>query len=762
MMVRPRQMVFIAATALGALAVIFVAWSLVPLFQSPPAEKGPTRLLFRDGTPLYDVLPESGERQEPVELTALPGHVAKAVVAAEDERFYRHQGVDVPAILRAAWSNIRAREVVSGASTLEEQLVKNLYFAVSKRTVLQKMREAVAAFAWSATHSKEQTLEAYLNSVPSGNGARGIGAAARSYFHTAPEDLNTAQAAMLAGVIAAPSAYDPFLHTDKARARQSWVLDRMVALGFLPSAEREGLRDVTTPVFAPRHAIAAPHAAFRILDDVEQTIPDIREGGYVITTTLDPTLQSQLERSIANRLNQLEGKNVSNAASVAIDPRTGSVLAYVGSADYFDDAIAGRVDMAAAKRQPGSALKPFLYLLAFLRGIPPAAPIADTPVRFTSADGEPYYPRNYNYRFYGPVTLRDALGSSLNVPAVKLLDQMGLADFFSFLRAFNISFPESPDHYGLGIVLGGGEVTLFETTNAYASLARGGRTGDAHFVDRVTNARGQTVYQPRSLKTHAVSTDESRLALASQQLADVLSDTTARTIAFGERTALDTGRKIAAKTGTTRDFRDNWAFGYTPDFALGVWVGNADNRPMDGVSGIAGAVPIWADVMRERFRSAEISWEPMDGLIARDVCVPSGMLATELCAKRRLERFIPGTEPTEPDVWYTRCADGHVALNPPDEYRVGAADLGCAADGQPPRILTPLEGDTYAQDTLIGPEAQGIPFTASRAWEGKYIWHLDGRKIESTSNPYLWTPEPGNHVLELEGAAGTIRFSVEE
>jgi penicillin-binding protein 1C len=762
-MIFGKRRVVIFAAVFTAGVVAFVIWSVSPLWNAPPQPKPPTKVLFRDGSPMYEVLPETGERQQPVKLGDVPRSVTDAIISAEDQRFYRHHGVDALALLRAVWSNVTRQTVVSGASTLEEQLVKNLYFFSSKRTFVQKVREAIAAFAWSATHSKEQTLEAYVNAVPFGSGMRGIGSASRVYFQTDAKDLNTAQAAMLAGVIAAPSAYDPFLHTDKARTRQSWVLERMVASGSLTPDERQRLGDVKTPIFAPRHSIAAPHAVFRILDELETTIPDIREGGYAITTTLDPSLQSQLERSVAHRLDQLDGKNASDAAAVAIDPRSGDVLAYIGSADYFNDNISGRVDMAAAKRQPGSALKPFLFLLAFLRGVPPSSPVADTPVRFTSADGQPYYPRNYDYRFHGPVTLRDALGSSLNVPAVKLLDRLGLRDFFGFLGAFGVTFPEPPDYYGLGIVLGGGEVTLFDTTNAYAALARGGYAGDAKLVERVTDVKGQTVLSVSKPETLPVFLDRERLALASQLLTDVLSDPTARTMAFGERSQLNTGRRIAVKTGTTYDFRDNWAFGYAPDLALGVWVGNADNRPMDGVSGIAGAVPVWADIVRERYRdTGEIPWNFSPGLASLEVCIPSGLLPTDLCSKRRVEKFIPGTEPTAQDTWYMRCADGRVALNPPDEYRTGAVDVGCETAGRAPRILTPLSGDTYALDRLVDAEAQGIPFTASTQPGGQSVWRLDGQAIKTASNPYLWNPVPGEHVLELQGASGTIRFSVQE
>lgn len=712
---------------------------------------------------MYEVLPAEGDRQDPIKLNDLPKVVTDAIVAAEDERFFQHRGVDASALVRATWQNIRAREVVSGASTIEEQLIKNAYFPQAPRTVVQKIREAAAATAWSLTHTKEETLEMYLNVVPYSGGIRGIGAAAHAYFHTGAANLNTPQAAMLAGVIAAPSAHDPFLHTREARERQSFVLDRMVELGSLSATDREALKEVTIPVFVSAHPIHAPHAVFRILSDLEQTIPDIRQGGYVIHTTLDAALQSKIESTVTRRVEGLRDQHVTNAAAVAMSPQNGEVLAYVGSVDYFDEAASGKVDMAAAKRQPGSALKPFLYLLAFLRGMPPSAPLADIPVRYVSADGQPYYPRNYDYRFHGVVSARDALGSSLNVPAVNLLNQIGLQDFFGFLKAFGITFPQPPDHYGLGIVLGGGEVTLFDATNAYAALARGGRFTNASLVRKVTRTGGETIFQASTPHFTSVISDESRLALGTRLLTDVLSDKTARVRAFGEGNLLDTGNRIAVKTGTTRDFRDNWAFGYTPDFALGVWVGNANNRPMEGVSGITGAVPMWADVMRERYRGTSVVWsDPYEGLVTRDVCVPSGQLATSLCSTRRKELFIPGTEPTEPDTWFVDCSGGRIGFEPPPEYRVGIGNAGCDANTSSlTLILTPLNGDVFTRDALIDSRAQGIPFTSTRPSEERQIWRLDGQAIETFINPYLWTPTPGEHVLGLDGVTSTIHFTVE-
>ncbi|MEN9558223.1 MAG: penicillin-binding protein [Candidatus Parcubacteria bacterium] len=669
----------------------------------------------------------------PVRLTDLPSAVADAVVAAEDARFYEHHGVDVIAIMRAAWGNVRAGEVVSGASTIEQQLLKNQYYhATTRRRVMQKVREAIGAVAWSVTHTKEETLEAYLNTVPFGRQARGIEAASQLYFHTAARDLNLAQAAMLAGIIAAPSAYDPIRNTEAAQARQAFVLREMQARGMLAEDAVAMIAEVRTPVFAPAHPIHAPHAVFRILEEVERTIPDIREGGYTIVTTLDPALQQALESRITARLAELGPKRVGNAAAVAIAPQTGEVLAYVGSADYFNDGISGRVDMAAAKRQPGSALKPFLYLLAFLQGIPASSPIDDSPVRFENAAGMPYEPQNYDGRFRGMVTLREALGSSLNVPAVRLLDRVGLSSYVNFLGAFGLSFPNPPEHYGLGIVLGGGEVTLFDATNAYAILAREGRAGGASLVQEVRRGTKKIVERAPLAGTPVVS-NATQLALGTRLLTHVLADPTARVMSFGQWNLLDTGWRVAVKTGTTPDFRDNWAFGYTPDFALGVWVGNADNRPMDGVTGVTGAVPIWADMMRDRLQgTGDVPWHLEEGLVRQEVCVPSGIAATPACLKRRQEWFIPGTEP------------------PTSEAVQGL------------RILSPLDGDRFYTDTRVAEGAQAVAFKASALTNGTAVWILNGERIETSQNPFFWKPVPGSHTLSLEGVSGGIHFSVSE
>lgn len=778
----------IAALAAGFAA--FVVWSVIPVAQGAPVQAS-TKILARDGSLLYEAGSPRG-LSTPVQLDAVSPAFLKMVVASEDTRFYRHHGIDWRSLVRVARDVVLYGRATGGASTIEQQVVKNLFFPGRPRTVVQKLREMAAAAYWARTHTKNETLAAYVNTVYFGNQAYGIQAAAERYFHSSAKDLSIAESAMLVGVIPAPSAADPYAHRSEANKRERKVLDRMAEIGVISADERETARASDVVVFAPRHEIAAPHFVLRVLGELEERIPDIRTGGYIVRTTLDPALQTVAEASVSRRLAKLGEQNVNDAAVVAMDPSTGEVLAYVGSASYFDDAIQGQVDMAAAKRQPGSALKPFLSFAAFLQGKTPATVVADLPVRFDTADGKAYYPRNYNHKVNGPVSLREALGSSLNIPAAKLLDDVGLESFFRILARFGLDFPEQPDHYGLGVVLGGGEVSLADATRAYAELARSARAVPFTTVLEIRDARGRVVEQASAAKQAPLFDDEGKAAQAAYLVTDILTDPKARARGFGETSLMEIGRRVAAKTGTTKDFRDNWAFGATPDFALGVWVGNADNTPMQGVSGITGAVPIWHDIMADRFeRRDAASWPAPPGIVEREVCVTSGLLANGVCPKTRVEKFMAGTEPTRPDTWYVAldvdAESGFLAtpacqrnvvrktyLRPPSEYDAWLAATGyesppsrdcegheLAQSSSPLTILSPLDGETFERDdALVGAE-QRIPFVAGGERRPAYRWILNGHDLAATDPSFLWDPAPGDYTLGLDGADRQVRFTVQ-
>lgn len=789
-MARRNKFACIGGALVAVLLLAFVAWSVAPL-RHPALPASSTKILDRNGGLLYEVVrPEEGRRTL-ITRADIPPSFVDALIASEDQRFYSHHGVDVIAITRAFKDLVRRQEVVSGASTLEQQVVKNLYFADKQRTIFHKLREATAAIYWSFTHTKDQTLEAYVNTIFFGNQALGLAAASQTYFHKPVQDLTLAESALLVGVIPAPSAYDPYHYWKTARLRQQTVLSRMADQGLISSQEQEEAVTTAIDLFPPRHEIRAPHFVFHVLEILEARYPDIRTGGYTVRTSLDPELQQQAEQIIGRRIAALTNQNVTNGAVLVMSPRSGDVLAYVGSRDYFSEPIQGQVNMVAAKRQPGSALKPFLYFQAFQQGFTPASVIADLPVRFETTDGKPYYPRNYGYRYHGPVSIRESLGSSLNIPAVKVLQSIGLHSFVGLLSRFSITFPEAPDYYGLALVLGGGETSLVDVTRAYASLALSAKSVTPIDVLEVRDRRGvvreQTVQQP-----HEPLFPLSPLAeQAAWLVTDILTDKSARLLSFGSSNLLDIGKRVAVKTGTTKDFRDNWAFGYTPEVVVGVWVGNADNSAMQGVSGITGAVPIWHDVMQAYLNNTkDVQWPKVEGLITRRICVPSGKLAGESCAKKREETFIKGTEPTEVDDWYVEATveakTGLLAtsacrtatmkkifLHPPPEYdawlttkgveRLPTRDCEGRAQGgsTPLTILSPLEGDLFERETLLVPDAFRIPFIAGGERRSIYRWKLNGMPLESNDPTLLWSPQAGIYTLELEGADRRVRFSVQ-
>jgi len=786
-----KRTIIIASLAILAGILAFVVWAVYPVLKPVPVLPS-TKILDRNGELLYEVARQDGGIRTAVKLDKMPTSLTKAVIAAEDQRFYQHSGIDWLGTARAIKDLVVQRRVVSGGSTLDQQLIKNLYFPDRSRSVIQKIREMLAARYWNLGHDKNQTLETYLNAVPFGNQTFGVQAAAQKYFHKDVSDLSLAESALLAGMVNAPTANDPYRHWSTARTRQRYVLNRMLEAGAINLADRDAAIDTDVHIFPPHHDIKAPHFVFKVLDELEIKYPDIRNGGYVVKTTLDPDLQQTITQSMNRRLARLHDQHVTDGAAVALNPQTGEILAYVGSDSYFNEDIQGQVDMASAKRQPGSALKPFMYFTSFMRGFSPSTIVADLPVRFVSADGQPYYPQNYGYKFSGPVSIRNALGSSLNVPAVKVLDKIGLETFMGSLARFGLTFPEPAQYYGLGVVLGGGEVTLMDTTRAYGSLALYGQSVEPIDVLEIKNSNG-SVIQSATKQVHKPLFEDSKLASqAAYLVTDVLTDKQARAGSFGESNMLDIGKRIAAKTGTTKDFRDNWAFGYTPDFVLGIWVGNADNSPMQGVTGITGAVPIWNDVMHSRFdRADDIVWPQVPDIVQRTVCATSGLLANGICPKTRIEKFISGNEPTSQDNWYvsmqvdsktglattvkcpvTANKITKVFLNPPAEYSAWLTSMnieqvpemdceGHVLQNQGPlTIISPLDGDIFERDANVGPSVMSIPFVAGGKRHGTFVWSLNGQSLTGDGPVYSWEPKPGTYTLSLQGADRQITFSV--
>ncbi|MFN8482774.1 MAG: transglycosylase domain-containing protein [Anaerolineae bacterium] len=665
---RDRRTALALALALGASAL---ALALVcrPLFADLPppsaltarAAPAATRITDRQGQLLAEVVDPRQGRRTRVRLAELPPHVTNAVLAVEDAGFRSHPGVDVRGVARAVVQGLLAREAQSGASTITQQLARDVLMSPAERqqrTLLRKAREMLLALRLERAYDKDTLLETYLNEVYFGQLAYGMNAAAQTYFGVPARDLDLAQAALLAGLIQAPAAYNPLVVPQAARARQRDVLALMVKDGMLSPDEAQMAADETLEFTGGGPAFRAPHFTVYVRNLLEQRYGAdlVNGGGLQVTTTLALDVQEMAEATARRYVAQLgearpnePDHHVGGAAVVALDPPTGQILALVGSPDYWQ-ARDGAVNVALAQRQPGSAIKIVTYAAAFGRDLTPATVIADVPTSFQTQEREPYLPRNYDGVWHGPLTLRRALATSSNMVAVKVLDHIGLDAFRETARALGLnSFDE---HQGLALTLGAGEVRLLDLTAAYATFAAEGVYRAPVGILEVRDAEGRSLerWEPTA-GVQAVSPQVAYL------ITDILADDSARIPAFGEESVLHLSRPAAAKTGTTTDFRDNWTLGYTPDLAVGVWVGNPDGTPMVRTSGITGAGPIWHDVMEAAHNGVPIRDFPQPpGLVAAQICETSGLLATALCQRQRSEVFIAGTEPRETDDSYVALA----------------------------------------------------------------------------------------------------------
>jgi 1A family penicillin-binding protein len=632
-----------------------------------------TKIYDRHGHLLYEVAGPAGSHTY-VSLEDISPALWQATIATEDASFFDNPGVDIWAAGRALFQNLREGRLVSGGSTITQQLARNLYLSPdegSSPSLWRKLRESILAIRLSRQLSKDDILELYLNQVYYGNLAYGVEAAARTYFGKPARDLDLAEAALLAGLPQAPAAHDPFLHPAAARERQRTVLSLMVEAGYITDAEADAARRETLRFNPTPFPIEAPHFVVYVQALLDEMLGSerVQEGGLRVYTTLDIDLQAAAEATARRHIDRLRDSDVSNAALVALDPNSGQILAMLGSVDYFDEEIDGAVNVAIAPRQPGSAIKPVLYAAALAMGYTPATPIYDVHTAFTTRQGELFVPNNYDGLYHGIVPLRIALASSYNVPAVRVLRDVGLERFLNLADALGISTFGNRDRFDLSVTLGGGEVTLLDLTTAYAAFASGGLRREPAAILRVEDTSGNVLYewQPPP-EQRALSPQVAYL------ITDILSDEWARAPGFGWATPLSLSRPAAAKTGTTSDWRDNWTVGYTPDLVTGVWVGNADNRPMRHVSGITGAAPIWHDFMEEALQVvAPHAFPRPEGLVEAEVCSPMGGQPGPWCQDRRLELFVAGSEPRQVDDYYRPlrvCAStGELATAacPPDQ-----------------------------------------------------------------------------------------------
>ena len=572
----------------------------------------------------------------------------EATIAVEDREFYNHNGLSFRGIARAVKYNLTfPNKALVGGSTITQQLVKNALLG-SEKTWQRKIKEVILAVLVEQRFSKDEILQMYFNEVPYGGTAYGIEEAAQKYFGKSVREVNLAESALLAGLPAGPTRFSPFgAYPTIAKERQERVLSAMVEAGYLSEAERGAGAQEPLRLKLSNGSLLAPHFVFYVKDELVKQWGEemLEEGGLEVVTSLDLDLQKQVEKIIKEELDYIAHLGVSNGGVLVIRPKSGEILAMVGSKDYFDFNNDGNVNVTLSRRQPGSSIKPINYAVALQNGFTLATIIPDTPITFSSPYQEPYSPQNYDGQFHGNISLRTALGSSFNVPAVKVLAALGVDQMIDMGQKMGITTWEERSRFGLSLTLGGGEIKMIDLAQAYSVLANLGQKIGLTPLLAVKPSIGETNLYDFQDRDKGEFVLDSGVAFL---LNDILSDNYARARAFGLHSLLNIpDKKVAVKTGTSNGLRDNWAIGYTPEFLVAVWVGNNDNTPMSRIaSGITGATPIWrriTDLMLEYYPNT--GWEIPNNVVKTSICRSTGTLPCEGCPQVGEEYFLQGTAP---------------------------------------------------------------------------------------------------------------------
>jgi len=637
----------------------FLGW----LFYDIPSPKNlssgnlpvSTKIFDRNGKLIYEIYAD--QRRTPVDINQIPAYVKDATIAIEDREFYKHHGFSLTGIARAFYKTV-FKGKLEGGSTLTQQLVKNSLLT-PERTIKRKIKEFVLATLVEATYSKDKILEMYLNQIPYGSTAYGIESASELYFGKEAKDLTLAEAALLAGLPAAPTAYSPFgANPERAKVRQELVLKRMVEDGYISQEEADKAKKEELKYAKPQK-LKAPHFTLWVKELLAEKYGDsvVEQGGLRVTTTLDLDLQEFAEEQVASEVGKLKKQNVGNGIALVTRPKSGEILAMVGSKDYFAEDEDGKVNVIFSLRQPGSSIKPLNYALAIENKIITAStPLADIPTCFIISGQPPYCPKNYDNTFHGIQQVRFALGNSLNIPAVRVLALNGIENFIDFAKKMGITTFEDPSRYGLSLTLGGGEVRPYDMAIAFGVFANQGIKVPLNPILKVEDWKGK-VYE--ETKPDEVEGERVLSAETAFIISNILSDNGARSLAFGPSSLLNVKGhpEVSVKTGTTNDRRDNWTIGYTTHILALSWVGNNNNQEMSGaVSGVSGASPIWNLIIKYALDKAEkgeynkndsghgIQPKP-DGVVGTNVCIDSGNKATDdagnpLACPTRFEYFL--------------------------------------------------------------------------------------------------------------------------
>ncbi len=757
-------------TAAAALFALSLLWP--PTLHDHTGGVVSLRVSDREGGMLREVRPDGSGF--PVPLDAVNPVAVRALVATEDRHFYGHFGIDLPALIRALGSNLLSGRIVSGGSTLTMQVARALRRR-DHRGWWDKIAEMHLALRLERHLSKDDILALWLNRVSFGNRAHGIEAASRLYFGKPARDLTAAEATFLIGLPQSPSRYDPFRHPERARARQGRVLAAMERAGLLTPEEHLRLAATPLDLTPPRRVFAAPHLVQSLLR--REHLPDGRTTE--LRTTIEPDLQRTIEALARGHLQRLGALGVGNAAAVVIDNRTGEVLAYMGSVDFWDEEAGGQNDGARMLRQPGSALKPFTYAAALATGTyTPASILPDVETPVLEAGGA-FTPSNYDETYHGPVPLRQALACSYNVPAVRLTREMGPARLLETLHDAGFESLDRPaEHYGVGLTLGNGEVRLLDLARAYAALARGGSLPTLRFIKWRRTASGDTLRAPH-ISPSPLRLDPRVVALVT----DILSDPEARAPAFGRGGPLELPFPCAVKTGTSKDYRDNWAVGYTPRHTVAVWAGNFDGAPMRWVSGVTGAGSLLKAIFLTLGPGGDFEHPP--GLVEVEVCPHSGRLPSHACPARKKELFLAETVPSDTCVVHQLIGiDRRTGLRasadtPPDvveqtlftvypplfhpwmranrlPFPPSAVQPLPVFSRMPPsssdRLLIqyPENGMTFQLDPVLRAPYQRIHLRGStdeRLHDA--AWWIDGERLTDDFHAATWQLRPGRHTITL-------------
>ncbi|MEB3282697.1 MAG: penicillin-binding protein 1C [Lyngbya sp.] len=700
----------------------------------------------RYGQPLGTLLSRDQNHTAVVPLEEVSPHFLQAIIAAEDKRYYQRGAVDTQAIIRAILEAIQARKIVSGASTITMQLARMV--EPSPTTLINKSREIWLSWRIFAGMNKTEILQAYINRLPMGGNLYGVEAASRTYFNIPATDLSLSQASLLAALPNDPTDLNPYYNLQALKQRQRYVLDRMIEDGYITAKQAEHAYREQVEFQLPQLGVmASPHFLFWVSEQLSNPSENSTPKPH-IQTTLDLKLQQFVEAQVRQVVSALSDRNVNHAAAIVIDNQTGEVLAYVGSPNYFNTLNLGSNDGVQALRQPGSTLKPFLYQIALEQDIiKPNTILADVPTYYAIPGAKLYTPTDYSETFLGPVRVRLALANSLNIPAVRVLEKVTVPVFLSRLKTLGFEhLNQSPEYYGLGLSLGSGEVTLWELAQAYLILANQGEFKP--LVTTLTEIYPQNNYPQNNQQ---IDTPETW-----QIITDMLKDSHARAAAFGVDSVLNLPFPVAVKTGTSSDHRDTWTVGFTTDYTVATWVGNFDGKPMENISGVAGAAPLWSRIMMHLHSQQEpLDFTEPSEFVKLPICAATGQKPTSDCQSGIVLEYFHQDEVAN----YENSAEELKLSSEYNEWLARQQRFDLTANQL--RILSPQPDDYF----LINPEeSPQLQFKITGNSQEAVEWWLNGEKLATKAdNSLFWQMQPGKYTLTIKQGDRTesVQFQVQ-